>query len=73
MQNAITFELSLDRTVLKRRVYGWLDLLGELGGLFGALSPLCLGLVRVFHYRSVYMYVTKEMFGSADSKLDLGK
>ena len=49
-QNAITYELSLSRNVFYRQVYGMLDWLRDLGGLFGALSGISLTIVLVFQF-----------------------
>lgn len=48
IQNAITFEISLTERSLIRTVYTFLDLLKDIGGLFGALAPLCTMLVALF-------------------------
>ena len=61
--NSITFEISLTNTVYYRRVYSVMDLLGDLGGLLGALMPISFVIVKIFHYRSSYMHITGEMFG----------
>ena len=64
-QNSITFEISLNRTSYYRRVQSTLDVLGALGGLFGAISPIFMLVVRAFHYRGEYMYLIGELFGTA--------
>lgn len=46
-QNSITFELSLTERSIIRTVYTFLDLLKDVGGLFGALAPLCTLLVTI--------------------------
>ena len=48
IQNAITFEISLTERSFIRTVYTFLDLLKDVGGLFGALAPLCTLLVTAF-------------------------
>ena len=62
MQNAVTYEMSLDGRVFIREVYTFLDLLGDIGGLFGALTPLCVFLVSVCQYQSSYQFVMADMF-----------
>ena len=47
-QNSITFEMSLNKRVYVRHVYTFLDMIGDLGGLFGALTPLCVIIVSIF-------------------------
>ena len=71
--NAITFEISLTNVVYYRRVYSVLDLMGDLGGLLGALTPLFFGIVKIFHYRSSYMHITGELFGTSKSSFDVGQ
>jgi len=45
---AITYELSRDLNMIKRKVYGILDFLGDVGGLAGALKALFTVAVIVF-------------------------
>ena len=47
-QNAVTFEVSSDRNNYFRNVYTILDLLSDVGGLFGAIQPICYGLILLF-------------------------
>jgi len=47
-QNSITFEMSLDQKIYIREVITMLDLLGDLGGLFAAIRPLCFLIVSLF-------------------------
>ena len=46
--NALTIEVSLDEREFDRQVYSFLDMLGDVGGLFGALGPVCAILVTIF-------------------------
>ena len=46
--NAITYELSLTRLEYTRTVYSFMDFLRDLGGLFGAISPIFGFIVSVF-------------------------
>ena len=41
------FEVSLDRTYYFRMVYSMLDFVSEIGGLFAALSKVCLVVITV--------------------------
>ena len=54
MWTAITYELSQDKTEYYRNVYSFLDLLSDVGGLYGSLSAICILLVHFFQYRSSY-------------------
>ena len=47
-KNAVTFELSQNKRVFVRNVYTVLDIMGDLGGLFGALTPLFAMIVAIF-------------------------
>ena len=49
-QNCITLEMSLTERSFVRTVYTMLDLLKDVGGLFGALAPLCTMLVTVCQF-----------------------
>ena len=49
-QNAITYEVSLDQRFYYRQVYTSLDFLSETGGLFTALSRLCLVIITGLNY-----------------------
>ena len=50
-----------------------MDVLGALGGLFGAIVPVFMLIVRTFHYRGEYMYLIGEIFGTAQSDTEVGK
>lgn len=62
VQLAITYELSSDLRVVKRQVYGLLDLLGDLGGLASSLYSLFFALITVFQYKAAVSYVTNHTF-----------
>ena len=61
-QNSITLEPNLNRLVYYRRVYSFLDLLADLGGLAGALRIVCSLLISVFSYYSAYQFMMSELF-----------
>lgn len=61
-QLAITYELSRDLNIIRRKVYGILDFLGDLGGLAGALRGLFAGVVIIFQYKVVLNYVSNHTF-----------
>ena len=48
VQLALTYELSPHLNVVHRYVYGFLDLLGDVGGLAGSLKALFFAMVIVF-------------------------
>ena len=62
VQLALTFELSPDLLVIKRQVYGVLDLLGDLGGLASSLNTTFQGLIIVFQYKAAVSYVSNRTF-----------
>ena len=50
---AISYEMNLDRKVVKRIVYTYLDWLGDVGGLNGALGGSFLVILAVLQYRAI--------------------
>ena len=48
LQLAISYEMSENLWTIQRRVYGILDLLGDVGGLAGSLYTLFFALIIVF-------------------------
>ena len=50
---AITYELDRDLSIIRRKVYRFLDLLSDIGGLAGTLFALFSVLIVVFQYKSV--------------------
>ena len=61
-QLAITYELNRDLQIIRRKVYGLLDFLGDLGGLAGALRGLFTVIVIIFQYKVVLNYVSNHTF-----------
>lgn len=61
-QLAITYELNRDLSIIRRKVYGILDFLGDIGGLAGALRALFATLVIFFQYKVVLNYVSNHTF-----------
>ena len=60
--NAVTYELSNANVTLTRSVYGILDWLRDIGGLWGALYAICVGLVAIIHFQGTNMFLMTEMF-----------
>ena len=58
VQLAITYELDRDLRIIRRTVYSLLDLLGDIGGLAGALRALFIITVTIFQYKAVISYVS---------------
>ena len=49
--NAITYELSLHRKEYNRKVYNFLDFLGDLGGLMAIIGKVFVPFVAMLTYR----------------------
>ena len=62
--NAVTYELSHTKDVYYRQVYGVLDWLRDIGGLYGSLSAICIGAVFIFQFRSANMFLMTELFSA---------
>ena len=61
---SVTFELSLSLEVHDRQVYGILDILSGIGGLYGGLRAICFFIVSTFQYRGSHMFMMRDMFNS---------
>ena len=53
-QNAVTIELSLNQVVYYRRIYSFLELIADLGGLAGGLKIVCYGIITAYSYYGAY-------------------
>ena len=62
LNKAVTYEMSYDKHKYIRREATVVDRLSNIGGLFGALTPLCYAFVTYVHYKGQYMYLMKELF-----------
>ena len=60
-QNAITFEMSMNRNEYTRTVYSIMDFMSELGGLFSAITLIFGTIIAVLQYRGMYMIITNVM------------
>jgi len=72
-QNAITYELSHTRHIYYRQVYGLLDWLRDLGGLFGAMSGISLSIVLIFQFQGGYMFVMSELFSAPQEQVSYNR
>ena len=59
---AITYELNRDLIKISRKVFGFLDFLGALGGLNGSLKALFSLLIIVFQYKAAISYVSNHTY-----------
>ena len=51
-QTAITIEMSMNRHDYFRKVYNILDFISDVGGLYGAVSPICIIFLIIFNFWS---------------------
>lgn len=65
IHNAVTYEMSHTKNIYQRQVYGVLDWLRDIGGLYGSLSAICIGIVFVFQFQGTNMFLMTEMFAVA--------
>ena len=61
-QNSITFEMSMDRRDYFRNVYSILDFVSDLGGLYGAISPICVISLVILNFWSGYQFLMSDLF-----------
>ena len=66
LQNAITFEMSMNLNEYTRTVYSIMDFMSELGGLFSAITLIFGTIIGVLQYRGMYMIVTSLMLKSRE-------
>ena len=62
VQLAVTYEFSRSLNHVTRKVYGFLDLLGDLGGLASALYNGGIAVVIILQYKAVISYVSNRLF-----------
>ena len=58
----------MNKVVYVRQVYTFLEWLADIGGLFGALGPICMIFVKIFQLQASYQFVMAEMFVDRDGK-----
>ena len=59
---AITYEHSKDLNIIRRKVYGILDFLGDIGGLAGTLNALSAATIVIFQYKVVLNYISNLLY-----------
>ena len=62
VQLAITYEFARDLQLIRRKVYGFLDWMGDIGGLAGALHATFTAAIIIFQYKAVINYVSNHVF-----------
>ena len=55
---------------LRRRVYSLLDWVGDVGGLFEAMSVISGLLIAFYHYKTFEQYMAKNLFTWKEFKKD---
>ena len=58
----ISYELSLDRTLIQRNVFSFLDWLGDVGGLLEILFIFYSLIYQVYHYQTFEEYLTRKLY-----------
>ena len=58
----INFSASLDQVQINRTVVTMLDFLGDIGGLFQALSAIAGSIVVVLSFNGLHQYITPNMY-----------
>jgi len=58
----------MNKVVYVRQVYTFLEWLADIGGLFGALGPICMIFVKICQLQASYQFVMAEMFVDRDGK-----
>ena len=48
VQQAVSYEYKRDLKIIRRKVYGFLDFLGDIGGLAGALTSFFYACTKLF-------------------------
>ena len=58
----VSYEFKPDLKIIKRKVYGFLDFLGDIGGLSGGLKTSFFLLMFVFDFKHVINYIGNRIF-----------
>ena len=69
MLNAVTFELSLHLDVYERQVFSLLDILSDIGGLYGALKVIFYIVITFFQWNGHHMFLMKDMFNAEEKSV----
>ena len=68
----ITYEMFLSKRIYYRSVYSSLDFNSDIGGLFGAISPLVMGFLTVMNFYASYQFLMNDLFIKSDSQSQVG-
>ena len=62
VQFAINYEFNRDLSLIRRKVYGILDFLSDMGGLSGALKSLFALVILIFQWKAAINYVSNHTY-----------
>ena len=60
--------MSLNQKTYFRKVYGALDYLADLGGLFSSCSGFCRAILGLFNFYGGYQFLMSDLFESESKK-----
>ena len=72
MLTTITFEMFLSKRIYYRSVYSSLDFISDIGGLFGAVSPLVMGFLTIMNFYAGYQFLLNDLFIKSDRQSKVG-
>ena len=52
----------MNRTTVKRKIFGYLEYIAELGGLAGALGSVCRAFIAILQFRALHQFLTPYLF-----------
>ena len=68
VQFAINYEFNRDLSLIRRKVYGILDFLSDMGGLSGALKSLFALVILIFQWKAAINYVSNHTYYIKDGE-----
>ena len=67
----ITYEMFLSKIIFYRSVYSSLDFISDIGGLFGAVSPLVMGFLTTMNFYASYQGLMNDLFIKSDRQSEV--
>ena len=58
----------MNRQDYVRKVYSLIDVFADVGGLYGAISPICVIVLLITNFWSSYQFLAGDLFVSGGSK-----
>ena len=68
----VTYEMFLSKRIYYRSVYSSLDFISDIGGLFGAVSPLVMGLLTIMNFYASYQDLMNDLFIKSHTQSEVG-